>query len=47
MYAAFYSMVLGRIGRIVARNALEVQGIDIVAINEYVTICYRVYFLDL
>jgi len=34
----------GRIGRIVARNALEVQGIDIVAINDpFIDLQYMVY----
>ena len=37
-------LYVGRIGRIVYRNALELQDINVVAINEYVAICYRVYF---
>ena len=39
-------MVVGRIGRIVYRNALELQEIDVVAVNEYVAICYRVCLLN-
>ena len=31
---------IGRIGRIVFRNAIEAQGVDVVAINEYVALFF-------
>jgi len=46
MYVAFYSQIIGRIGRIVYRNALELQGIDVVAINEYVAIYHQIGLLN-
>jgi len=44
IYAVFDSEIVGCIGCIVYRNAMELQDINIVAINECVAIFYQVDF---